>query len=80
MTVEIITHGVLKDHLERRFSLEVKTDCLIMDLAAQLAGIKPELPAILSSCRFAMNDCMVEDDARLYDGARVDVLPPFSGG
>jgi len=52
-------------------------------IAAVRAAVAKECPAIavqLASCRFAVNDEFVGDDAAVPSGAVVDVIPPVSGG
>jgi len=53
------------------------------DIAAVRAALAAACPAIadqLRFCRFAVNDEFVADDARVEQGAVVDVIPPVSGG
>jgi len=47
---------------------------------AALAAACPAIAAQLPSCRFAVDDEFVADDAPVRPGAVVDVIPPVSGG
>lgn len=49
-------------------------------LRLALAAACPQLADRLSACRFAVADEFVADDARIGEGAVVDVIPPVSGG
>jgi molybdopterin converting factor subunit 1 len=40
----------------------------------------PEIKDHLATCRFAVNDEFVMDEAPIAEGATVDVIPPVSGG
>jgi len=40
----------------------------------------PEIADHLATCRFAVNDEFVVDEAPIAEGATVDVIPPVSGG
>ena len=60
--------------------VDAQTDGDVSALRAALAASRPELAERLASCRFAIDDDFVEDDARVAPGAVVDVIPPVSGG
>jgi molybdopterin converting factor subunit 1 len=47
---------------------------------AALAKACPAIAGQLPSCRFAVDDEFVADDAPVRPGAVVDVIPPVSGG
>jgi molybdopterin converting factor subunit 1 len=49
-------------------------------LRAALAKACPAIAPQLGSCRFAVDDEFVADDAAVGPGAVVDVIPPVSGG
>lgn len=49
-------------------------------LRAALAKACPAIAGQLASCRFAVDDEFVADDAPVRPGAVVDVIPPVSGG
>ena len=45
-----------------------------------VAAACPSIAGQLGFCRFAMNDEFVDTDAPVAGGARVDIVPPVSGG
>lgn len=51
----------------------------IEDLRETLAA-RPELTSVCRSASFLIDSQVAGDNARLHDGATVDVLPPFAGG
>ena len=40
----------------------------------------PGLARVLATCSFLLDEVAGSRDRPVHDGARVDVLPPFSGG
>jgi len=62
-----------------RAELEVEADC-VAKLREALAEACPPLAGRLRSCRVAVRDEFVGDDAPVQDGATVDLIPPVSGG
>jgi molybdopterin synthase catalytic subunit len=52
----------------------------IAAVRASLAAACPAIAGQLPSCRFAVDDEFVGDDAPVRPGATVDVIPPVSGG
>lgn len=40
----------------------------------------PALARVLATCSFLLDEVAGSRDRPVHDGARVDVLPPFSGG
>jgi len=60
---------------------ELRVDAAdVTALKAALAHACPPIAAQLASCRFAVADEFVGDDATLPPGCTVDVIPPVSGG
>ncbi len=56
------------------------TDGDVSALRTALAEQHPHLAERLSSCRFAIDDDFVGDDAAVPADAVVDIIPPVSGG
>ena len=51
----------------------------VEDLREMLAA-RPELASVCRSASFLIDGQAAGENARLHDGATVDVLPPFAGG
>lgn len=58
---------------------ETLTAATIGELRAELER-RPELAKIATVASFLVDGTQAGDTTRLYDGAEVDVLPPFAGG
>jgi len=69
--------GVRERAGKARLEVDGKT---IASVRAALAAACPAIAAQLPSCRFAVDDEFVADDAPVRPGAVVDVIPPVSGG
>jgi sulfur-carrier protein len=56
--------------------------CTVHDVLCELSDRHgPELAKVLAACSFLLDEVAVRShDAELYDGAVLDVLPPFAGG
>lgn len=52
----------------------------VADLRRALAQSLPQLAGALPTCRFAVDESFVRDDAVLRHGCEVAVIPPVSGG
>ncbi len=78
MTVAVRLYAGVRERAGKaRIEVDGKT------VAAVRAALAKECPAIagqLASCRFAVDDEFVADDAPVRPGAVVDVIPPVSGG
>ena len=61
--------------------VELPTGASVEILLKVLRCTGGELARVLERCSFLVDEVAVRDrDARLEDGAVVDVLPPFAGG
>jgi sulfur-carrier protein len=61
--------------------VELPAGASVEILLKVLRGTGGELARVLERCSFLVDEVAVRDrDARLEDGAVVDVLPPFAGG
>jgi molybdopterin converting factor subunit 1 len=69
--------GVRERAGQARLDVEGET---IAAVRKALAAACPAIARELSSCRFAVDDEFVGDDAPVPKGAVVDVIPPVSGG
>ena len=58
---------------------ETLTGDTVGDLRAELAS-RPAMAAVSRVASFLVDGVQAGDTTRLYDGAEVDVLPPFAGG
>jgi sulfur-carrier protein len=56
--------------------------CTVDDVLRELSDRHgPELAKVLAACSFLLDEVAVRSgDAELYDGAVLDILPPFAGG
>jgi molybdopterin converting factor small subunit len=46
----------------------------------ELLGARPALAKVVAVASFLVDETAASDTTALYDGAVVDVLPPFAGG
>ena len=80
MKLTIQTFAVLKEHFHQKFEFESSAIETIEQLRTELSKMKPVAASILRSCRFALNDELVNDTTELYDNAAIYIIPPSSGG
>ncbi len=78
MTVAVRLYAGVRERAGiAKLEVEAKT---VAALRAALARACPAIAEQLPSCRFAVDDEFVADDAAVRAGAVVDVIPPVSGG
>lgn len=78
MTVAVRLYAGVRERAGKaRFDLDGKTVAAVRDALAKAC---PAIAPQLASCRFAVDDEFVADDAPVKPGAVVDVIPPVSGG
>jgi len=81
VSVTVRLYAGLREAAETdRLEVDVARDGDVSGLRAALARTRPDLEGRLASCRFAIDDDFVSDDAPVPDGAVVDAIPPVSGG
>ena len=78
--VKINLYAGLKDYFGQSQSLEISPDVTLGDLLAELIRKNSEATALLSRCRFAVNQEFVNESWKIKDGDIIDILPPSSGG
>jgi len=71
--------AALKDHFNEDIELEL-SDLSLAEIKNLLATQAPEARALLSSCRFAVNDEFVNHNHVFSENDHVLILPPSSGG
>lgn len=82
MRVRVVFYGVLQEDVgttEKNLDLASEAPT-VADLVAQLEAAYPILTSRLESVAFAVDDQVVDLSHTLHDGAKVDLLPPVSGG
>jgi molybdopterin converting factor subunit 1 len=78
VTVAVRLYAGVRERAGRaRLDVDGKT---VAAVRAALAAACPAIAPQLASCRFAVDDEFVADDAPVKPGATVDVIPPVSGG
>jgi molybdopterin converting factor subunit 1 len=78
VNVEVRLYAGVKERAgQSRLEVEASD---IASLRAALARACPAIAAQLASCRFALDDEFVGEDAPLRAGTVVDLIPPVSGG
>ncbi|HEX5138333.1 MAG TPA: MoaD/ThiS family protein [Planctomycetota bacterium] len=78
MTVAVRLYAGVRERAGKaRLEVDGRT---IAAVRAAVAAACPAIAGQLASCRFAVNDEFVGDDAAVPSGAVVDVIPPVSGG
>ena len=82
MRVRVVFYGVLKEDVgATEQTLELPSaQSTVEDLIAQLEAAYPTLASRMDSVALAVNDQIVDRSFTLDDGAKVDLLPPVSGG
>ena len=77
--MKIQVYAILKDHFDKEFIVD-ETVSNIEALNAILVQRNPEAAAILSSCRYAVNDSFVDNQFQLQPNDSIHIIPPSSGG
>ncbi len=80
MKLTIQTFAVLKEHFNQQFVLDTDGISTVEQLKNELSRMKPAAAPLLKSCRFALNDEIVNDRTELYENASIYIIPPSSGG
>ena len=80
--ITVLCFAALREHMggEQAVRLAEPPGARVRDLRATLAARYPALAPLLPSCRVAVNQEFVGDDAELPAGAEVALIPPVSGG
>jgi len=60
--------------------VKLSPNARVADLRRALTKTLPRLAGALPTCRFAVDESFVRDDAALRNGCEVAVIPPVSGG
>ena len=77
--MKIQVFAVLKDYFDREFELHDNiTDAA--SLRERLVQQNPSAAAILSICRFAVNDEFIDNDFQFKENDTIYIIPPGSGG
>lgn len=80
MEVAVKTFGILKDHFQSDFVLNLESPVRILDVVEEMRKKKPETSQILEVSLWAVQDKMVGADRIVVEGETVLILPPLSGG
>lgn len=80
MRIELICFAGMKDFFPSKSNLDLEREKTISDLRVFLETNRPEASSLIQVSRFAINQSIVKDDEKLFEGASVAVLPPSSGG
>ena len=77
MKIQVL--AVLKDYFDKEFELHDNiTDA--SGLRERLSQLNPAAAAILSICRFAVNDEFIDNDFQFEENDVIYIIPPGSGG
>ena len=79
MTMKIHVYAGLKDYFEPEFEVEGEarnTD----ELKTLLVAINGKAEAMLSSCRFAVEEGFIDNAYKLNSHDTIVIIPPSSGG
>ena len=77
--MKVTVYAVLKDYFDSSFNLNANLSS-VEELKNKLEKIEPQSAAVLSACRFAVNDEFVNLDFKIKDDDDISILPPASGG
>ncbi|PJZ60084.1 MoaD/ThiS family protein [Leptospira adleri] len=80
MEVTVKTFGILKDHFQPDFVLNLESPVRVLDVVEEMRKKKPETSQILEVSLWAVQDKMVGADRIVAEGETVLILPPLSGG
>ncbi|RHX95071.1 hypothetical protein DLM76_07035 [Leptospira yasudae] len=80
MNVTVKTFGILKDHFQSDFILNLETPVRVLDVVEEMRKKKPATSGILDVSLWAVQDKMVGADRIVEEGEVVLILPPLSGG
>ncbi|MBM9577570.1 MoaD/ThiS family protein [Leptospira sp. 201903070] len=80
MEVAVKTFGILKDHFQSDFVLNLESPVRVLDVVEEMRKKKPETSQILEVSLWAVQDKMVGADRIVVEGETVLILPPLSGG
>ncbi|RHX87534.1 hypothetical protein EHO98_20150 [Leptospira stimsonii] len=80
LEVAVKTFGILKDHFQSDFVLNLESPVRVLDVVEEMRRKKPETSRILEVSLWAVQDKMVGADRILVEGETVLILPPLSGG
>ncbi|MCG6166483.1 MoaD/ThiS family protein [Leptospira sp. FAT2] len=80
MNVAVKTFGILKDHFQSDFVLNLETPVRVLDVVEEMRKKKPATSGILDVSLWAVQDKMVGADRIVEEGEVVLILPPLSGG
>ncbi|MBM9499916.1 MoaD/ThiS family protein [Leptospira sp. 201903071] len=80
MEVAVKTFGILKDHFQSDFVLNLESPVRVLDVVEEMRKKKPETSQILEVSLWAVQDKMVGADRIVTEGEIVLILPPLSGG
>jgi len=78
--INVTVFANLKDHFESNMRIEVKENAEVQDVLNTMTQIKPGAEGIISACRTAIGDQMVDLHYKLEDEIEICLLPPSSGG
>ncbi len=81
MQVRVLFLGPSRDFAGTdAMDVKLSADARVVDLRRALTRSLPTLAGALPTCRFAVDETFVRDDAVLRNGCEVAVIPPVSGG
>ncbi|XDD50468.1 MoaD/ThiS family protein [Leptospira sp. WS92.C1] len=80
MDIPVKTFGILKDHFQSDFVLNLERPVRVLDVVEAMRKKKPETGNILDVSLWAVQDKMVSADRIVAEGETVLILPPLSGG
>jgi molybdopterin converting factor small subunit len=80
MKLKVRTYASVKELLGESFEIEVKEGCTIEDLKNKIVRMKPETAELISICRFAVNESIVNEKTEIKEDEHVHIIPPASGG
>ncbi len=81
MKIHILFFAILKERLGQEFyDLDLKEGQTVSQALAALAGLYPQLAALLPRVQVAVNRQMTTPNHILIDGDELALIPPVSGG
>lgn len=81
MTVTVRFFAIFRERLGRSHDvIDLTSGATVASAWASVAADRPELEALRTATRFAVNGAYADPQTTLHDGDEIAFLPPMSGG
>jgi molybdopterin converting factor small subunit len=80
MEFTLICFGSTKDFFPAKQTMDLPDIVTLKDLMKYLIRLEPKSQNLLQTCRFSLNQNIVNEDAKITYQSEIAILPPSSGG